>query len=130
MRQVAESVVEDTPNPFAGAPLMIAMSALVARTGFALSSPLATGTSRVPAGALVRVSLTEEVKSRNGGKEFIEQRMCIALDGDQEALGWVTGVSKDETQNLKLAAAVSPPQPHPGPELFQIFCVAPRRASL
>ena len=30
--------------------------------------------------------------------------MHIELDGDKEPLGWVTGVSKDEVETLKLAA--------------------------
>ena len=30
--------------------------------------------------------------------------MRIRLDGDSEPLGWVTGVAKDETENVRLAA--------------------------
>ena len=34
--------------------------------------------------------------------------MLVALDGDVEALGWVTGLTKDLVENLKLAAAGFP----------------------
>lgn len=37
-------------------------------------------------------------------KPVHETRMHIELDGDQEPLGWVTGISKDEVETLKLAA--------------------------
>ena len=100
--------MEEAPNPFAGAPLMIAMQNLVARTEVAINSPLVQGTPKVAAGALMRVSQTEELKDNSRGKLQVEHRMFVALDGDLEALGWVTGISKDEQELLKLAGAGFP----------------------
>ena len=37
-------------------------------------------------------------------KPVTETRMHIELDGDQEPLGWVTGISRDEVETLKLAS--------------------------
>ena len=107
-KKVVEAVVEEAPNPFSGAPLMIAMSNLIARTDVALNSPMVPNNPKVAAGALMRVSQTEELKDNARGKMQSEHRMYVALDGDQEALGWVTGVSKDEVEHLKLAGAGFP----------------------
>ena len=107
-KKVVEAVVEEAPNPFAGAPLMIAMSNLIARTEVALNSPMVPSNPKVSAGALMRVAQTEELKDNARGKMQSEHRMYVALDGDQEALGWVTGISKDEVEHLKLAGAGFP----------------------
>jgi hypothetical protein len=52
-------------------------------------------------GSLCRV--VETVTVKDGVK-----RMLIALEGDSEPLGWVTGLTKDGQENLKLAAAAYP----------------------
>ena len=107
-KKVVEAVVEEAPNPFRDAPLMIAMVNLVARKDIAVSSPLVDSNPKVSAGALMRVSQTEVLTENARGKVTSEHRMFVALDGDTEPLGWVTGISKDETENLKLAGAGFP----------------------
>ena len=104
-KKVVEEVVEEVVNPFANSPLMITMCALQARTGAALDSPTVGANAKVPQGSLVRVAQTEQIKMMDRGKACFETRMYIALDGDTEALGWVTGVAKDDTENLRLATA-------------------------
>ena len=107
-KKVVEAVVEEAPNPFRDAPLMVAMTNLVARKEVAPNSPLIDNNPKVPAGALMRVASTEVLTDNARGKTSSEHRMYVALDGDIEALGWVTGITKDETENLKLASAGFP----------------------
>ena len=98
-----EKVVE--VNPFANSPLLVAVSPLVARQGPALDTPLVGENNRMAPGTLVRVAQTQEVTRKEGSKSITEKRMLVALDGDVEALGWVTGVDKEGVENLRLAAA-------------------------
>ena len=95
-----ESIVEEAEvNPFASAPMMIALAALKATEGASLDTPQVG--SKVSTGSLMRVAETQD--QDDGSK-----RMLVALDGDVEALGWVTGLTKDLVENLKLAAAGFP----------------------
>ena len=64
--------------------------ALQARTGAALDSQTVGANAKVPQGSLVRVAQTEQIEMMDRGKACFETRMYIALDGDTEALGWVT----------------------------------------
>ena len=103
-KKVEKVVVEEKISPFAMSPLMVSLAPLVVRKGPANHSPL-QGTKILP-GSLVRVGGQESIshKEKLMTKPSIEVRMHIELDGDQEPLGWVTGVTKDEMETLKLAA--------------------------
>ena len=94
-----EVVVEEVKDPFADAPMMIAMTQLKATKEADLkSSPVGT---KVMVGSLMRVAETKKLDDST-------ERMFIALDGDSEALGWVTGITSDLVENLRLAAAGFP----------------------
>ena len=88
-KQVVEEVVEE-PSPFKNAPMMITLVPLVAREAKEVDSPPVG--AKVVTGSLVRVAETAEV----GGFT----RKYIALDGDVEALGWVTAVGKDGIEHI------------------------------
>ena len=94
-----EMVVEEAPNPFHNKPLMISLAPLAVRQGVAVDSP--TVGSKIAQGSLMRVSETQTLEDGT-------RRDYVALDGDTEPLGWVTGFTKDEVENLKLAAAGFP----------------------
>ena len=87
--------------------LMVAAITLHARKEVPNSSPLVQNHA-VAAGSLLYIIEQQELASRVGGKPVVEQRMLIELDGDTQPLGWVTGISKDEVENIKLAAAGFP----------------------
>jgi len=93
-KKVEEEQKEDV-NPFSTAPMMISMVPLVARKDENPASP--TVGQKIGVGCLMRVL---EEKTLDSTK-----RMFIALDGDTEALGWVTGLTKDGIENLKYASA-------------------------
>ena len=97
-------VVEEKVSPFAQSPLMVSQALLAVREGPGHDTPL-VGVKILP-GSLVRVGGSEHMSTKEKlmTKPVHETRMHIELDGDQEPLGWVTGVSKDEIDNLKLAA--------------------------
>jgi hypothetical protein len=103
-KKVEKVVVDEKVSPFANSPLMIAQSLLVVRQGPGHDTPL-VGNKILP-GSLVRVGGQESIsiKEKLMTKVSVETRMHIELDGDQEPIGWVTGVSKDEVETLKLAA--------------------------
>ena len=107
-KKVEKVVVEERTSPFASSPLMTAVLPLQAREGFEHSSPLVGPNARIVPGSLMRVGEVHELVERARGKQTIEQRMLVELDGDTAPLGWVTGVAKDETENLKLAAVTFP----------------------
>ena len=98
-------------HPFADKPVHVAIGVMVARETEAMDSAVVGGgekatkaeggKSKVLVGSLCRVIETVTVK--DGVK-----RMLIALEGDSEPLGWVTGLTKDGQENLKLAAAAYP----------------------
>ena len=69
---------------------------------------------KVAAGSLMRVS-SEEVLA-DGSK-----RMLVALDGDTEALGWVTGFTKDE---VALGFCILRRPSGHGPDEWDMFVVA------
>ena len=98
-------MVEEKISPFAASPLMIAQAVLAVRTGPPHTTPLVPPGKILP-GSLVRVGASEVIttKEKLMTKPVNETRMHIELDGDQEPLGWVTGISKDEVETLKLAA--------------------------
>jgi hypothetical protein len=81
-KKVEEEQKEDV-NPFSTAPMMISMVPLVARKDENPASP--TVGQKIGVGCLMRV-LEEKVIDST-------KRMFIALDGDTEALGWVTGLT-------------------------------------
>ena len=105
-KKVEKVVVEEKVSPFANSPLMIAMSTLAVRTGPTHDTPLVETCHKILPGSLVRVGGTESLSTKEKlmTKPVIETRMHIELDGDQEPLGWVTGISKDEIETLRLAA--------------------------
>ena len=105
-KKVEKVVVEEKVSPFATSPLMVALSTLAVRKGHTHDSPLVEGCHKILPGSLVRVGGQEELsfKEKLMTKPVIETRMHIELDGDKEPLGWVTGVSRDEIETLKLAA--------------------------
>ena len=98
-------------HPFADKPVHVAIGVMVARETEAMDSAVVGGgekasktegaKSKVLVGSLCRV--VETVTVKDGVK-----RMLIALEGDSEPLGWVTGLTKDGQENLKLAAAAYP----------------------
>ena len=104
--QVEKVVVEETISPFAQSPLMVAMSTLQVRQGPSHDSPLVETCHKILPGSLVRVGAKEMLsfKEKLMTKPVTETRMHIELDGDQEPLGWVTGISRDEVETLKLAS--------------------------
>ena len=95
-------------NPFAGSPLMIAMSPLIARKGASLDSVVIEENSRVGQGSLVRVAQTEELKDSSKMKPQVEHRMLIALDGDLEALGWVRRRGAHSTPSAQMLESRAP----------------------
>ena len=103
-KKVEKVVVEEKVSPFAMSPLMVALAPLVVRVAAAHDSAL-QGT-KILTGSLVRVGGQETLshKEKLMTKPVNEVRMHIELDGDQEPLGWVTGVTRDEMETLKLAA--------------------------
>ena len=105
-KKVEKVVVEEKISPFATSPLMVAQSVLVVRTGPSHDSPLVGANHKILPGSLVRVGGQEQISTKEKlmTKPIIEVRMHIELDGDQEPLGWVTGVTKEELDTLKLAA--------------------------
>ena len=93
-RRKVEEEVKEEANPFKDAPMMIAMVPLVAReTEKPSSNPVG---AKILTGSLMRVA---DEKELDGLK-----RMFVALDGDVEPIGWVTGLSKDGVENLKFAS--------------------------
>ena len=93
-KKVEEEQKEDV-NPFSTAPMMISMVPLVARKDGDPASQ--TVGQKIGVGSLMRVLEEKTIDST--------KRMFIALDGDTEALGWVTGLTKDGIENLKYASA-------------------------
>ena len=89
------------------APLMVVVAALKARKDAAINSPLVAN-SNVLAGSLVYIIEQQELHTRFKGKPEVEVRMLIQLEGDTQPLGWVTGITKDEVEQIKLAAAGFP----------------------
>ena len=87
---------------------MISQTLLVIRQGTGHDTPLVqpASNSKLLPGSLVRVGGQEQLttKEKLMTKPVHETRMHIELDGDQEPIGWVTGISKDEVDTLKLAA--------------------------
>ena len=60
----------------------------------------------VPVGSLMRV--IEQVELITGITKLVTKRMKIVLEGDSEPLGWVTGVTPDNVENVRLANAGFP----------------------
>lgn len=87
---------------------MVVTAPLQARKDAAVDSPLCGPNHKLAVGSLVRVGATEVLTTRPRGKPMTEHRMLIELDGDSEALGWVSGVSKQEEVNLQLAVSGFP----------------------
>ena len=85
---------------------MVAMSTLQVRQGPTHDSALVETCHKILPGSLVRVGAKEMLsfKEKLMTKPVNETRMHIELDGDQEPLGWVTGISRDEIETLKLAS--------------------------
>ena len=79
---------------------------LQVRQGPSHDSPLVETCHKILPGSLVRVGAKEMLsfKEKLMTKPVTETRMHIELDGDQEPLGWVTGISRDEVETLKLAS--------------------------
>ena len=104
-KKVEKVIVEEKVSPFAQSPLMIAQATLAVRTGPAHDTPLVPPGKILP-GSLVRIGATEQLSTKEKlmTKPVIETRAHIELDGDQEPLGWVTCVTRDEIETLKLAA--------------------------
>ena len=77
---------------------MVAMSTLQVRQGPTHDSALVETCHKILPGSLVRVGAKEMLsfKEKLMTKPVNETRMHIELDGDQEPLGWVTGISRDE----------------------------------
>ena len=105
-KKVEKVVVEEKVSPFATSPLMVALSTLAVRTGPSHDTPLVATCVKILPGSLVRVGGSETLtfKEKLMTKPVNEMRMHIELDGDKAPLGWVTGVSRDEIETLKLAA--------------------------
>jgi hypothetical protein len=85
---------------------MVAMTTLQVRQGPTHDSALVDTCHKILPGSLVRVGAKEMLsfKEKLMTKPVNETRMHIELDGDQEPLGWVTGISRDEIETLKLAS--------------------------
>ena len=60
----------------------------------------------VHSGSLMRV--LEEHEIVEGITKLLTRRMKVILDGDSEPVGWVTGLTRDGNENLKLAASGFP----------------------
>ena len=110
-KKVVEAVEEEELSPFAKSPLMIVMNVLWARKEAALDSPVV---GKVVVGSLVRVGETKVLNTKVRNTKMVEEhRMLVELEGDNVALGWVTGRSSgkssdNDDENLLLAAAGFP----------------------
>ena len=104
-KKVEKKVVEEKVSAFAQAPLMVAVAPLHARTEADHDAPLVGANHRIAVGSLMRVGETRVVsfKEKLSSRMATEQKALVELDGDTEALGWVTSITKDENENIKLA---------------------------
>ena len=101
-----EEVVEEEVDPLADLPLMVAVNNLQVRISQEVDSDKIEGESKVPAGALMRI--IEEVEFVTGITKLITKRLKVVLDGDLDPLGWVTGVTSENVENVRLANAGFP----------------------
>lgn len=107
-KEKAEVVVE--VDPYAGLPLYIARTQLAVRKARETDSEILKDVHKkdlkLGSGSLMRV--VDEFEIVEGITKLMTKRMHVILDGDSEPVGWVTGLTRDGTENLRLASAGFP----------------------
>ena len=108
-KKVAAEVVEEV-DPYAALPLFIGRSILAVRLAKEMDSEMYKDSNgkdvKLAVGSLMRV--IDEHEFVEGITKLVTKRMKVILDGDSEPVGWVTGLSRDGNENLRLAAAGYP----------------------
>jgi hypothetical protein len=99
-----EKAVEVEEDPLGDLPLMISTTLLQVRIGKEADSPKVEGDlSKLPAGALMRV--LEEYEFTVGITKQLTKRTKVQLDGDSEPAGWVTALTPDGVECLRISNA-------------------------
>ena len=109
-KKKAAAEPEPEADPFASLPMYIARIMLGVRKGWEVESETVKDSRgfdvKFGTDSLCRVVETHDIIQ--GITKTLTRRMKVVLDGDAEPSGWVTGLTRDGTENLKLAAAGFP----------------------
>ena len=107
-KAAADVVVE--ADPYAALPLFVGRGTLAARAEKEVESAPVKDVHgkdvKLGTGSLMRV--IEEFEFVEGITKLTTKRMKVILDGDTEPVGWVTGLTRDGIENLRLASAGFP----------------------